>query len=132
MRGGALAAACALVLTTACAGGGNADGGSASDAAGADPACETFGADAALSCVKPCAHGNDRFVGEFCTPGGGQCDDNLSQVSGAASFCTVDFSNTTTMFCTKPCQDDVQCGTGAVCRDEPDGGQRGCVPNSCL
>ena len=90
------------------------------------------GFDASLSCVPPCAEGNDRSVGEFCTPGGGECDDNSAL--GAAIICSADFSATThDWFCTKPCVQDSQCGTMGACRGNPgeDGGQKGCIPPSC-
>ncbi|MEW5855654.1 MAG: hypothetical protein AB2A00_43165 [Myxococcota bacterium] len=108
---------------------------SASDAGIPDAgrACERDPIDASLSCVKPCDEGNERFVGEFCTKAGGECDDN-SQVSGGALFCTADYDDSGNTFCTRPCEEDSQCGTGASCAGDPseDGGRKGCVPTQCL
>ena len=126
--------ACAVV---ACAGGSGSSSSSTSGGGGTPDAAVANcarGFDASASCVAPCAPGNERFVGEFCTPQGGECDDNLSQVTGAAIFCTVDFEvGANDWFCTKPCEQDSQCGTNAVCTGDPaeDGGRKGCVPLSC-
>lgn len=126
-------AAAFLVWASACAG----TSSTASDAAvavvpDAGRLCERM--DAGGACVQPCAEGNERKVGEFCTAGGGECDDNSQAASGAALICTVDFSPGDVAFCTKPCQEDSQCGSAAFCRGDPgvDGGNKGCVPNSCL
>ncbi|MBI5495788.1 MAG: hypothetical protein HY904_12255 [Deltaproteobacteria bacterium] len=91
--------------------------------------------DASASCVAPCSNGNEKMVGEFCSRGGGECDDNYGRAPGAAIICTVEFEpDTKDWFCTRPCDNDEQCGSGAACRGDPaeDGGRKGCVPASCL
>ncbi len=126
-----------LAVLGGCAGGTSSSGSSSSTGGIPDAAMANCarGFDAGASCVAPCAPGNERFVGEFCTPQGGECDDNLSQVTGAAIFCTVDFeTDATDWFCTKPCEQDSQCGANAACRGDPaeDGGRKGCIPSSCF
>lgn len=122
-----------LGLLSGCAG--STTGSTADAAVAAIPdagrACERL--DSGTNCVAACDEGNDRHVGEYCTRGGGECDDNNAATTGNAIICTVDFDETAPAFCTKPCQQDSQCGTGATCQMQPDGGgQSGCVPNQCL
>ena len=80
-------------------------------------------------CIPVC--GNELGVGAPCTLGTGEC--NQFVASGAA-FCTVDNSDTTLAFCTKPCVDDTDCGEGAVCTGDPEDpdSDKGCTPATCL
>jgi len=82
-------------------------------------------------CLPEC--GNELGVGQPCTKGGAECSDfNLLT---QAAMCTVDFSNTTELsFCTRPCSQDADCGTGAICREDPGdpAASKGCVPESCV
>jgi hypothetical protein len=79
----------------------------------------------ARSCVKLGDHGNDKGVGEYCTPAGSECEAFpeagvcLAKVGQDQWFCTRIF-----------CDDDVQCGTAATCLDDPEGSA--CVPDRCL
>jgi hypothetical protein len=95
----------------------------------AGKACEHDPIDASASCAKPCDTGNERSVGEFCSKGGGECEDNAGTI-----ICTVDWDDTTHTFCTRPCEEDVQCGSDARCTGDPadPNSQKGCVPTKCL
>jgi hypothetical protein len=74
------------------------------------------------ACASPGAVGNAGGVGEYCTPGGGECDDN-----DAATYCTVDYQDGAPPFCTMPCFGADDCGDDATCAD--DGGPlMGCAP----
>ena len=116
-----------VMLLAGCTEAGSPDAG-VSDAG---RACERDPIDASASCVKPCDEGNERKVGEFCSKGGGECEDNFEQ---GAIFCTVDNDDTTDSFCTKPCEQDLQCGANARCSGDPANptGPKGCVPVQCL
>jgi hypothetical protein len=76
------------------------------------------------ACAAPGAVGNENGVGEYCTPGGGECGDN-----SVATLCTVDFERGVPPFCTNLCFGDT-CGTDASCTNDG-GGPMGCVP-SCV
>jgi hypothetical protein len=82
-------------------------------------------ADAEVTCVVPCAPGNEFGVGRYCTKNGGQCRDNSPSI-----FCTQDYDDTPLGYCTRPCVDDLSCGTGAVCLHESAGS--GCIPAACV
>jgi hypothetical protein len=77
-------------------------------------------------CAEPGAVGNAGGVGEYCTPGGGECDDNES-----ATYCTVDFREDAPPFCTILCFSDGACGEDAVCASDGGSGPKGCAP-TCL
>ena len=81
-------------------------------------------------CLPDC--GNELGVGQPCTKGGYECSD--FNIVTEAGMCTVDFSNTTELaFCTRPCSNDNDCGTGAICRVDPEdpNASKGCVPKTC-
>jgi hypothetical protein len=81
-------------------------------------------------CIACGAQGNEIKVGEYCTPGGGECDDNGP---GNAILCAADFREYSPPMCTRVCQRDDECGSDAVCRSDPnDANARACVPNTCL
>ena len=67
-------------------GGGGGGGGMNTPDAGTDQA----------ACAAPGAVGNEQGVGEYCTPGGGECDDN-----DGAGLCTVDYQSDAPPFCTE-------------------------------
>jgi hypothetical protein len=78
--------------------------------------------------------GNDLGVGKYCTSNGTECG-GFSITN--AWICTLSQAPTAAPFCTKPCSNDGQCGTGAFCRgDTNDAGMevglKGCVPAACL
>lgn len=79
-------------------------------------------------CLPEC--GNELFVGQPCTEGGGECTDNGFDM---AFLCTADFSETDLAFCTMTCVDDQDCGSDALCTGDPDNpaAGRGCFPASC-
>lgn len=81
-------------------------------------------------CLTVC--GNERKVGQSCTKGGGECGE-FDLIN--AWLCTADHGETGLQFCTRPCVDDSDCGSGALCRgdpSDPDGSNRGCVPTACI
>ncbi|MCS6800112.1 MAG: hypothetical protein NZ898_16600 [Myxococcota bacterium] len=113
--------AASLTVTGAC--GGDDDAG-ASDAASASES----GTDAPVvpdaSCVRPGDEGDERGIGRFCSPGGGQC-------RGAAPLCLAELAPAEQQwFCTRLCTDDTQCGSMARCTGDARG--RACVPLRCL
>jgi hypothetical protein len=76
------------------------------------------------SCVKLGEHGNSKGVGEYCTPGGGQCS-----TFPAAGLCLADVGQTQ-WFCTRiGCTSNDQCGEDAVCYKDPKGSA--CLPSRC-
>jgi hypothetical protein len=80
-------------------------------------------------CLPVC--GNEQFVGQPCTKDGGECNEHVGRGAG---FCTVDFDDTTTLaYCTRPCDEDADCGTDAVCTGDPadPDGPKGCIPAAC-
>jgi hypothetical protein len=78
----------------------------------------------AASCVQPGDEGNENGVGDFCTPGGGEC-------GGLAPLCLADAApGEEQWFCTRLCSEDEQCGTEARCIGDDRG--RACVPERCL
>lgn len=76
------------------------------------------------SCVVPGDEGNNLGVGEFCTPGGDECDDfNL------APACLANFGQDQ-WFCTRiGCDETTDCGEDAECL--LDGAGSACVPCRC-
>lgn len=80
-------------------------------------------------CIPVC--GNEQHVGQPCSEGGGECNEYLGSGAG---FCTADVDRGTTLFfCTRPCEEDSNCGTNAVCRGDPaePDGPKGCIPAAC-
>ena len=78
--------------------------------------------------------GNSIGVGVPCSAGGGECGE-FSLLGGEAWVCTVDFvSDAALHMCTRPCGNDDDCGSGAVCMGDPgeEGGDKGCVPDACV
>jgi hypothetical protein len=78
----------------------------------------------AESCVRPGDHGNDLGVGEYCTPGGTQCD-----TFDLAPLCLASVGQDQ-WFCTRiGCDAMTNCGTGAGCLITGEGSA--CVPCRC-
>lgn len=78
----------------------------------------------AESCAKPGDKGNEKGVGEYCTPSGHECTG-----FSFATVCLADFGQKQ-WFCTKlSCTMDSDCGTDAYC-EKADMGSA-CVPNKC-
>lgn len=75
------------------------------------------------TCGAPGDLGNDLGVGKYCTQGGGQCQ-GLN-----ASICSADIQLNGSGICSKACNTDADCGTGAVCYQDTLG--KGCEPVSC-
>lgn len=98
----------------------------AGDAQSAVDAGATSDAPSSGNCVPPGTPNNEKGVGGYCSPGGGEC------ASDAAGFilCSGDVGAPVgSYFCTTPCSADDQCGTNAYCANDPRG--RACVPNAC-
>jgi hypothetical protein len=78
-------------------------------------------------CVQPGDHGNELGIGEYCTPGGHECD----AFSGSAPLCLAEAAPTDDQwFCTRIfCNDDSVCGTNAFCLMTDRGSA--CVPTRC-
>jgi hypothetical protein len=82
------------------------------------------------ACLPPC--GNPIGVGQPCTEGGGECGSWSYFERGEAGFCTVDFRDVPLGYCSMPCDVDEDCGCGAVCVPDPDGGAtKGCRIEDC-
>lgn len=78
----------------------------------------------ATSCVQQGGKGNDIGVGEYCTPGGGEC-----AAFDKAGLCLADVGQDQ-WWCTRiGCKVDADCGTAAHCHLDPAGA--GCVPDKC-
>ncbi len=119
-----VAGALALTIALACTERNNGDDGGASEgAAGECPDAP----EPAEPCIPDC--GNEVGVGKPCTTGGGECNGNST-----ANLCTADFVETTLAYCTKPCVEDADCGSDAVCRGDPAApdGPKGCAPAACV
>ena len=102
--------------------GDDGDGDDGGDDDGGDEAGAPDGGSTEEACASPGAIGNAGGVGEYCTPGGGECDDN-----DGATYCTVDYQDGAPPFCTMPCFGADECGEDATCAD--DGGPlMGCAP----
>ena len=103
-------------------GDGTGDGMDDDDGDGGDEAGSPDGGATEEACAEPGAIGNAGGVGEYCTAGGGECDDN-----DAATYCTIDYQDGAPPFCTMPCFGADECGEDATCAD--DGGPlMGCAP----
>ena len=101
--------------------GDDGDGDDGDDDGGDNPGAPDSGT-TEEACASPGAVGNAGGVGEYCTAGGGECDDN-----DAATYCTVDYQDGAPPFCTMPCFGADECGDDATCAD--DGGPlMGCAP----
>jgi len=100
---------------------GGGDSGDGDD--GGDAPDTPDGGVTAEACAAPGAIGNAGGVGEYCTAGGGECDDNDD-----ATYCTVDYQSDAPPFCTMPCFSADACGEDASCTDDGGGGLKGCVP----
>jgi hypothetical protein len=82
------------------------------------------GADAG-NCVAKGYAGNEKKIGAY-------CDNDTACPFQVDPFlvCTAGHDPTNThLFCTSPCQNDSQCGTGAYCMHDTAGA--GCVPTQC-
>lgn len=77
------------------------------------------------SCVRPGDKGNDKGVGEACTPLGKEC----AKFAGAP-VCLADVGQDQWMCTRIGCVSDADCGMNATCFKDPKGS--GCVPNRCL
>ena len=93
------------------------------------------GPPSAMACAPPGTPGNELKVGEYCTQHGGQCTDNKPDGGGNsgptyAIICGIDFGGPA--YCTMPCTDTSQCGSGTVCTNDTPGGPKGCAPVACL
>ncbi|MEZ4394038.1 MAG: hypothetical protein R3A48_23435 [Polyangiales bacterium] len=76
------------------------------------------------SCVQPGESGNERGVGRFCTPRGGEC------AGSAAGLCLAALAPSAGQwFCTTLCTSDDSCGSGSVCSGDSRG--RVCMPARC-
>ncbi len=131
MRAVFLSAAAAVVALAACSSSESGDatstttgaGGSSSTTGGAGGAGGDPTPDA--SCIQPGDHGNSKGVGEYCSPGGGQC----SQFA-EAGLCLADVGQDQ-WFCTRiGCDETTDCGEGAGCHLEAGAGSA-CVPCAC-
>lgn len=83
------------------------------------------------ACVPCGAQGNELHVGEYCTKGGGECDDN--GIGKNAVLCAIDFRDDAPPFCTRACRFNSDCGSGAVCTGDPKDSKvpTACVPVAC-
>jgi hypothetical protein len=75
------------------------------------------------NCGNPGDQGNEMGIGRYCTAGGGECQGTQSP------YCSVDVVQGVPAFCSKPCETDAECGTGATCQGT--GLERGCAPAAC-
>lgn len=76
-------------------------------------------------CAEPGAPGNELGVGRECSEGGGEC-------SGDVSLCLLDYTEGEFgNFCTRTCDDDTVCGSGAICLGETEN-IKICLPTQCL
>jgi hypothetical protein len=86
---------------------------------------EIFGAEGdGVGCVAQGTPGNALGVGEACTVGGGECDDNTE-----ADFCLGIFDAEANFCSFLGCEEDSDCGEGAVCHAQTAGSA--CVPFAC-
>jgi hypothetical protein len=79
------------------------------------------------SCVQPGDHGNELGIGEYCTPGGGEC-----RAFAQAPLCLADAApDDDQWFCTRIfCTTDDQCGSETFCLSTDRGSA--CVPLRCV
>jgi len=78
---------------------------------------------ATATCGAPGDPGNEDGVGKYCTQGGGQCQGTGSPI------CSADIETGVPGICSKSCNTDADCGTGAVCFQDTLG--KGCEPVAC-
>ena len=81
------------------------------------------GGTSGLCCGQPGDPGNELGVGKYCT-GFTEC------MGSKAAFCANLGGDQKLHFCTMTCTMGGSCGSGATCQCQ--GGQCGCVPDSCL
>jgi hypothetical protein len=88
--------------------------------------CGSGGGFTGPPCAADGAPGNELGVGKRCSKDGGECVGAGSATACLADYASAEFAN----FCTKACETDADCGTGAAC---PAGsaGRRFCLPNTC-
>jgi hypothetical protein len=139
-------ALCVSICVIGCGGGGGGDGtgvggggsttadlstsGAAGDLAqssvgdlASSGSTDMAGATSGLCCGQPGDPGNELGVGKYCT--------GFTECSGLmASFCANLGGDAQLHFCTMACSAGGNCGAGATCQCQ--GGQCGCVPDSCL
>ena len=81
------------------------------------------------NCVAQGAMGNSLGIGAYCSKGCGECA--ALAHPGSVLLCSVDFgAPANAAFCTKPCQVDTDCGSGATCVSNPLG--MGCAVAACI
>lgn len=135
LTGAFAAAACSSSSASGSSGVGGSDSSSSSTTASASTTTTTTTSSAGGpdggdptpkdSCARPGDQGNDKGVGEYCTPGGGEC-----KKFPEAALCLADVGQTQ-WFCTRiGCTKDDECGAAATCVMQQ--GSSGCVPNKCL
>lgn len=94
--------------------------------------CHDLPVDPSSLCGLPCDQGNDIGVGEYCSPGGSECDDNAgANTCSAALNGSLVFNS---YVCTRVCDAATGCGDAAscLCMKLTDGGEIcGCVPDRC-
>ncbi|HEY1955189.1 MAG TPA: hypothetical protein VGH28_06240 [Polyangiaceae bacterium] len=108
------------------------DSGAAADAGSDAPSGSDVKPDVIIdpaNCVAPATANDDRGVGGYCSPGGGQCA--ASGPGGSPRICTADLSGTSAhdWYCTYPCSQDSDCGSAASCLSTSQG--KMCVPPAC-
>jgi hypothetical protein len=106
-------------------------GGSPADA-GADGTVKDVAIDVVVdpaNCVMPGTPNDDRGVGGYCSPGGGQCAS--SGPGGAPRICTADLPSAQAhdWYCTYPCSQSSDCGSAASCVATAQGMM--CIPPAC-
>lgn len=125
---GRLAALTCVLGMVACGDSGSGSGGSGGTAptGGSPPAggAAEGGGPPAASCIQPGDTGNEIGVGEFCTPLGGECEDNTD-----AQLCLADVGQDQWMCSRIGCTETTDCGEGAGCVITGDGSA--CVPCMC-
>jgi len=73
--------------------------------------------------------GNELGVGMTCSAGTGEC--GVNGLSGAIA-CSLDvIPESDFNICTKGCTSDADCGSEAVCAEDPEGRGMGCIPAAC-
>src|SRR5262245_8867789 len=110
-------ASASILSVNACSSNGSGGTGGASSSSSSSSSASTSGSGPmtpANSCSQPGDHGNSHGVGEYCTPGGGQCA-QFPQ----AGLCLADVGQDQ-WFCTRiSCKMDADCGENATCVMDP-------------